>query len=153
MKPTYDTRPDAQRHRDQREYERVEFQLSPVVEHSGWMSQPKDAPRDALNAGLVMNLSQTGLQVMTSAEHPLTADHYEVRLLVNDDHDSIDYSGPVRRVWTRELGEPSQLSGFEFEHPDSPTSNFLQHHSLHAQDQSFVRCVLVERKMIGDCAG
>ena len=146
-----DPRLDEQRLREQREYERVEFQLTPVepAPVPVWVFQPKPSAK----AGLVMNLSQSGLQIMTSAEHPLTADHYEVRLLVDDDQELVDFSGPVRRVWTRELGEPSQLSGFEFEHPDSPTSNFLQHHSLHGQDQAFVRCVLVERKTIGAFAG
>jgi hypothetical protein len=138
---------DDQRFREQRGHERIEFQLTPVEQAQlpGWVFQ---AQADA-KAGLVMNLSQSGIQVMTSAEHPLTADHYEVRLLLGDDDELSDFSGPVRRVWTRELGEPSQLSGFEFEHPDSPTVNFLQQHSLHAQDQTFVRCVLVERKTIG----
>lgn len=141
------------RMRELREHERFEFRLAPLASDTmpAWLSsKPKEN-----RGGLVMNLSQSGLQVMTSREHPLTADHYEVRLLLDDGADWADsaYSGPVRRVWTRDLDEPSQLSGFEFEHPDSPAGDFLQQHSLRGEGHAEVRCVLVERKSIGAFSG
>jgi len=104
---------------------------------------------DASN-GLVMNLSQSGLQVMTGADR-LSGDHYEVRLMLHDQPDS-EFSGPIRRVWSRDVRDAdfgdSQLSGFEFEHPDSPAEQFLRKRGSSDQD-GLVRCMLVARKAIG----
>ncbi|XHS76608.1 hypothetical protein ACFJGW_12800 [Burkholderiaceae bacterium UC74_6] len=104
---------------------------------------------DASN-GLVMNLSHSGLQVMTGADR-LSGEHYEVRLMLDDRADS-EFSGPIRRVWSRDLRDAdfgdSQLSGFEFEHPDSPAEQFLRKRGSGAQD-GLVRCMLVARKAIG----
>ncbi len=135
-----------------REHERVELVPSEM--------QPKQIPLwvytnpaqvDA-SSGLVMNLSHSGLQVMTGPGQ-LTGEHYEVRLMLNDKaDDDAEFSGPIRRVWSRQsqhqdFGD-SELSGFEFEHPDSPAEQFLRRRADGEQD-ALVRCVLVARKMIG----
>ena len=147
------TAPKEQTMHEYREHERVELVPSEM--------QPKQIPLwvytnpahvDA-SSGLVMNLSHSGLQVMTGPGQ-LTGEHYEVRLMLNDtaDDDSSEFSGPIRRVWSRQsqhqdFGD-SELSGFEFEHPDSPAEQFLRHRADSDQD-ALVRCVLVARKMIG----
>ena len=104
---------------------------------------------DASN-GLVMNLSQSGLQVMTGADR-LSGEHFEVRLMIDDRADS-EFSGPIRRVWSRDVRDAdfgdSQLSGFEFEHPDSPAEQLLRKRGSNDQDR-LVRCMLVARKTIG----
>ncbi len=105
--------------------------------------------------GLVMNLSRSGLQVMTG-QGRLTDEHYEVRLLLDAQAGGSEFSGPIRRVWSRSVHDrdfgDSELTGFEFEHPDSPTEQFLRRRADSEQD-GLVRCVLVARKMIGSFIG
>ncbi len=137
-----------------RAHERVE--LAPAE------MQPKQIPLwvytspeelDASN-GLVMNLSQSGLQVMTGADR-VNGDHYEVRLMLDGQSEKSadsEFSGPIRRVWSRDVRDAdfgdSQLSGFEFEHPDSPAEQFLRKRGSSDRD-GLVRCMLVARKAIG----
>ena len=146
------TAPNEQTMRELREHERVELVPSPM--------EPKQIPLwvytnpqqvDA-SSGLVMNLSHSGLQVMTGPGQ-LTGDHYEVRLMLGEGADDGEFSGPIRRVWSRQsqhqdFGD-SELSGFEFEHPDSPAEQFLRRRADNSDQDGLVRCVLVARKMIG----
>ena len=70
---------------DQRRSPRVEFFLVPE-EHEQlpvWVIKPQSLA-DA-RGGVVVNLSEEGLQILTAAEPPLDAQHYEPRLLLGED--------------------------------------------------------------------
>ncbi|MBV8501524.1 MAG: hypothetical protein JO006_07385 [Paucibacter sp.] len=154
----YTTAPNDPSARELRAHERVELAPSAL--------EPRQIPlwvftspseMDA-SSGLVMNLSHSGLQVMTGPGQ-LKEEHYEVRLMLDNEASKgtdSEFSGPIRRVWSREVTNrdfgDSELSGFEFEHPDSPAEQFLRRRADGDQD-GLVRCVLVARKMIGAFAG
>jgi len=107
---------------DQRRSPRVEFFLVPA-EHEQlpvWIFKPEGLA-DA-RAGIVVNLSEEGLQILIAAEPSLDAQHYELRLLLGEDDGVPLFSAAVRLVWSRPLSRIVQVGGFEFEsaHPDRP---------------------------------
>jgi hypothetical protein len=130
---------------DQRRFPRVEFFLVPD-EHEQlpvWVIKPEGLT-DA-RGGVVVNLSEAGLQVLASAEPPLDAQHYELRLLLGEDEGVPLFSADVRRVWHRPLSQLVQLVGFEFASPNSQAEEFLLAQTAQITARKWVRCVLVER--------
>jgi hypothetical protein len=130
---------------DQRRFPRVEFFLVPD-EHEQlpvWVIKP-EGQADA-RGGVVVNLSEAGLQVLASAEPPLDAQHYELRLLLGEDEGVPLFSADVRRVWSRPLSQLVQLIGFEFESSNSQAEEFLRTQTVQITARKWVRCVLVER--------
>jgi len=130
---------------DQRRFPRVEFFLVPD-EHEQlpvWVIKPEGLA-DA-RGGVVVNLSEAGLQILASAEPPLDAQHYELRLLLGEDEGVPLFSADVRRVWSRPLSQLVQLSGFEFETAHSQAEEFLLAQTAQITARKWVRCVLVER--------
>lgn len=130
---------------DQRRSPRVEFFLVPE-EHEQlpvWIIKPQSLA-DA-RGGVVVNLSEEGLQILTAAEPPLDARHYELRLLLGEDDGVPLFSASVRRVWSRPLSQIVQLCGFEFESANSEAEEFLRTQTAQITARKWVRCVLVER--------
>lgn len=130
---------------DQRRSPRVEFFLVPA-EHEQlpvWVIKPQGLS-DA-RGGVVVNLSENGLQILCAAEPVLDALHYELRLLLGEDEGVPLFSAAVRRVWTRPLSRLVQLSGFEFESANSQAEEFLRAQTAQITARKWVRCVLVER--------
>jgi hypothetical protein len=130
---------------DQRRSPRVEFFLVPE-EHEQlpvWVIKP-ESMADA-RGGVVVNLSEEGLQILTAAEPPLDAQHYELRLLLGEDEGVPLFSASVRRVWSRPLSRIVQLCGFEFESSNSQAEEFLRTQTAQITARKWVRCVLVER--------
>ena len=130
---------------DQRRSPRVEFFLVPE-EHEQlpvWVIKPQSLA-DA-RGGVVVNLSEEGLQILTAAEPPLDAQHYELRLLLGEDEGVPLFSASVRRVWSRPLSQIVQLCGFEFESSNSQAEEFLRTQTAQITARKWVRCVLVER--------
>ncbi|MEO6279797.1 PilZ domain-containing protein [Roseateles sp.] len=130
---------------DQRRSPRVEFFLVPE-EHEQlpvWVIKPEGLAN--ARGGVVVNLSEDGLQILASAEPPLDARHYELRLLLGEDDGVPLFSADVRRVWSRPLNQLVQLSGFEFESPNSEAEEFLLAQTAQITARKWVRCVLVER--------
>lgn len=130
---------------DQRRSPRVEFFLVPA-EHEQlpvWVIKPEGVA-DA-RGGVVVNLSEEGLQVLTAAEPLLDAQHYELRLLLGEDEGVPLFSASVRRVWSRPLSRIVQLCGFEFESSNSQAEEFLRTQTAQITARKWVRCVLVER--------
>ena len=85
---------------DQRRSPRVEFFLVPA-EHEQlpvWVIKPEGLTE--ARGGVVVNLSEEGLQTLTSADPALDAQHYELRLLLGEDEGVPLFSASVRRVWT-----------------------------------------------------
>ncbi len=130
---------------DQRRSPRVEFFLVPE-EHEQlpvWVIKPQSLA-DA-RGGVVVNLSEEGLQILTAAEPPLDAQHYELRLLLGEDEGVPLFSASVRRVWSRPLSQIVQLCGFEFESSNSQAEEFLRTQTAQITARKWVRCVLMER--------
>jgi hypothetical protein len=130
---------------DQRRSPRVEFFLVPA-EHEQlpvWVIKPQGLTE--AHGGVVVNLSEDGLQILCAAEPALEANHYELRLLLGEDEGVPLFSAAVRRVWTRPLSRIVQLSGFEFESSNSQAEEFLRAQTAQITARQWVRCVLVER--------
>lgn len=130
---------------DQRRSPRVEFFLVPEQHEQlpVWVIKPESLA--AARGGIVVNLSEDGLQILTAAEPALDAQHYELRLLLGEDDGVPLFSADVRRVWTRPLSRIVQLGGFEFESSNSQAEEFLLAQTAHVTARKWVRCVLVER--------
>ncbi len=130
---------------DQRRAPRVEFFLVPAAHEQlpVWVIKP-EALSDA-RGGVVVNLSESGLQILMAAEPPLDAQHYELRLLLGEDEGVPLFSAEVRRVWTRPLSRIVQLGGFEFVTANSQAEEFLLAQTAQITARQWVRCVLVER--------
>jgi hypothetical protein len=130
---------------DQRRSPRVEFFLVPA-EHEQlpvWVIKPESLSES--RGGVVVNLSEDGLQILMAAEPPLDAQHYELRLLLGEDEGVPLFSAAVRRVWSRPLSKIVQLGGFEFETSNSEAEEFLLAQTAQITARKWVRCVLVER--------
>lgn len=130
---------------DQRRFPRVEFFLVPD-EHEQlpvWVIKPEGLSQ--ARGGVVVNLSEAGLQILAAAEPTLDAWHYELRLLLGEDDGVPLFSADVRRVWSRPLSRSVQLSGFEFESQNSQAEEFLLTQTAQITARKWVRCVLVER--------
>lgn len=130
---------------DQRRSPRVEFFLVPD-EHEQlpvWVIKPESLAQ--ARGGVVVNLSEEGLQILTAAEPTLDAQHYELRLLLGEDDGVPLFSASVRRVWSRPLSRIVQLCGFEFESSNSQAEEFLRTQTAQITARKWVRCVLVER--------
>lgn len=129
-----------------RRHERVEFFLVPVAREQipVWVIKPASQAEAA--GGVVLDLSERGIRVLTRAEQPLAGTLYEVRLLLGEDEGVPQFSGRVRRVWSQTQGSLGLCSGFEFSEPDSAAEQFLRHHLAlpGAQRPRWVRCVLFE---------
>ena len=130
---------------DQRRFPRVEFFLVPD-EHeqlSVWVIKPEGLAGE--RAGVVVNLSEAGLQILTATEPALDARHYELRLLLGEDEGVPLFSADVHRVWSQPLSRSVQVGGFEFTSPNSEAEEFLLAQTAQITARQWVRCVLVER--------
>lgn len=130
---------------DQRRFPRVEFFLVPEAHEQlpVWVIKPEGLAH--ARGGVVVNLSEAGLQVLAAAEPPLDAEHYELRLLLGEGEGVPLFSAAVRRVWTRPLSGSVQLCGFEFTLANSQAEEFLLAQTAQITARRWVQCVLVER--------
>lgn len=128
---------------DHRSHRRVEFFLVP--DHREpipvWVFKPIDAI-DAV-AGLVMNLGDGGLQVLTTSDDALDHATYEIQLLLGEDETVARFRGRITRVWTREAAGAGWLSGFSFDDDHSSAEDFIRVYQACAPDRRWVRCLLV----------
>ena len=108
-----------------------------------WVFRPADAV-DAI-AGLVMNLSDGGLQVLSASDDSLTHASYEIQLLLGEAETVARFRGRVTRVWTREAASTGWLSGFRFDDDHSSAEDFIRTYQAASPDRRWVRCLLVPR--------
>ena len=106
-----------------------------------WVFKPADAI-DAV-AGLVMNLSDGGLQVLTGSDEALQGSRYEIQLLLGEDEAVARFRGRVTRVWTREADSAGWLSGLRFDDDRSSAADFVRVYQVGALGRPWVRCLLV----------
>ncbi len=129
---------------DHRSHRRVEFFLVPVQREQVpvWIFKPADALE--ASAGLVMNLSDGGLQVLTAADDALQRPAYEIQLLLGEDEAVPRFRGRVTRVWTREAPTSvGWLSGLRFDDERSSAEDFIRVYQSPTPERRWVRCLLV----------
>ena len=133
-----------------RQHARFDF---PAAQHDadslpGWVFKPVQFSQGP--AGLVLNLSDGGLQVLTSATEPLEADRYEVVLLLGRaDMDTADeqvswFNGVIERKWSRPVPRMGILHGMCFVARNSTAEQFLAGHHAALESGQWVRCVLLK---------
>lgn len=128
---------------DHRVHRRVEFFLVPDRREPVpvWVFKPVDA-MDAI-AGLVMNLSEGGLQVLTASDDAPMDEACEIQLLLGEAEQVPRFRGRVTRVWTREAASAGWLSGFRFDDARSSAEDFIRAYQASAPERRWVRCLLV----------
>lgn len=127
---------------DQRRNPRVEFFLVPVEREQVpvWLFKP--ASQADADAGLIVNMSEGGVQVLTNADRELSAARYTVQLLLDEREARTRFAGIARRVWTRPLSKLGNVSGFEFTDAGSSAAEFLAQYRPSLDQRSWVRCLL-----------
>ena len=130
---------------DHRTHRRVEFFLVPDRREQVpvWVFKPADAVE--ASAGLVMNLGEGGLQVLTASDDVPAHAAYEIQLLLGEDAAVPRFRGRVTRVWTREAASAGWLSGFRFDDDHSAAEDFIRTWQAAAPERRWVRCLLVPR--------
>jgi hypothetical protein len=124
----------------------------PAAQHDadslpGWQFKPVRFSQGP--AGLVLNLSDGGLQVLTSAAEPLEGSRYEVVLLlgrsdVDAGEDEVTwFNGVAERAWSRPAERMGILHGLRFVSRNSTAEAFLASHAAALDAGQWVRCVLL----------
>lgn len=115
----------------------------------GWVFKPVQFTRGP--AGLVLNLSDGGLQVLTSAGEPLGEGRHEVVLLLGradsepqGDEQVSWFNGVVETAWSRPVPRMGILHGLRFVARNSTAEKFLEAHSADLDAGQWVRCVLLK---------
>ncbi|MBL8279344.1 MAG: hypothetical protein JNL93_21945 [Pelomonas sp.] len=135
---------------DLRQHARVDFLAAQHDAESlpGWVFKPVQFSQGP--AGLVLNMSDGGLQVLTSATEPLTEAKYEVVLLlgradVDDEDEQVSwFNGVVERKWSRPVPRMGILHGMSFTARNSTAEQFLKGHQMELDNGHWVRCVLLK---------
>jgi hypothetical protein len=116
----------------------------------GWVFKPVQFTRGP--AGLVLNISNGGLQVLTSATEPLGEGQYEVILLVGqadaepgEDEQVSWFNGVLERAWSRPVPRMGNLHGMRFVSSNSTAEKFLAAHQEDLSAGRWVRCVLLKQ--------
>ncbi len=114
----------------------------------GWVFKPVQFSQGP--AGLVLNISDGGLQVLTSAAEPLDDSRYEVVLLLcradadTDDEQVSWFNGVVERKWSRPVPRMGILHGLCFVARNSTAEQFLAGHRAALESGQWVRCVMLK---------
>lgn len=114
----------------------------------GWVFKPVQFSRGP--AGLVLNMSDGGLQVLTSATETLTEARYEVVLLLGcadmdtDDEQVSWFNGVIERAWSRPVPRMGILHGMRFVARNSTAEQFLNAHRESLESGQWVRCLLLK---------
>lgn len=135
---------------DLRQHTRIDFLAAQHDAESlpGWVFKPVQFSQGP--AGLVLNMSDGGLQVLTSATEPLTEAKYEVVLLlgrsdVDDEDEQVSwFNGVVERKWSRPVPRMGILHGMSFTARNSTAEQFLKGHQMELDNGHWVRCVLLK---------
>lgn len=115
----------------------------------GWVFKPVTFGKGP--AGLVLNLGDGGIQLMTSPMEPLEDGRYEVVLLLgkadvepNDDEQMYFSNAIVERAWSRPADRMGIVHGMRFISSDSSAEKFLREHQQALENGQWVRCVLLK---------
>lgn len=140
----------SEKNADHREHVRTDFLGAQHDAESlpGWVFKPVQFSQGP--AGLVLNISDGGLQVLTSATEPLESPRYEVVLLLGQADSEMQedrvtwFSGIVERAWSRPVPRMGILHGLRFVSRNSTAEQFLAGHSEQLEQGQWVRCVMLK---------
>ncbi|NDI85686.1 PilZ domain-containing protein [Undibacterium crateris] len=126
---------------EKRQYQRIQFfrlvkdqELIPV-----WVFNSV-SPGSSI-AALVIDMSETGMQVLTSAEEKPEAIHYFLNFLC-DEGNALDIPAmQVERVWSENEQGLYVRSGFRLDAIDRLTLDLMQD-KMHKNPVAFIRCSL-----------
>lgn len=91
-------------------------------------------------AALVIDLSDGGMQVLTTVDTPLNSERYDLELINGEQSaPKCIHRTEVRRIWSRKDGIHTK-SGFAFADATSPVANLVE--SLANSEHRLLRCVL-----------
>jgi hypothetical protein len=114
----------------------------------GWVFKPVQFTKGP--AGLVLNIGDGGLQVLTAANEPLDDGRREVVLLLGrseaegEDDQVTWFNAMVERAWSRPVPQMGILHGFRFVSRNSTAEKFLAAHREQLEAGEWVRCVLLK---------
>jgi hypothetical protein len=130
---------------EHRSHRRVEFFLVPSQREQVpvWVFKPADAIQ--ATAGLVVNLSEGGVQVLTASGDAPDRAAYEIQLLLGEPEAVPRFRGRVTRVWTHEAASAGWLSGLRFDDERSSAEDFIRSYRASMPERGWVRCLLVPR--------
>jgi hypothetical protein len=116
-----------------------------------WVFNSKMNPSGSL-VGLVVDLSESGIQVLTDAREPLSSQQYEITFLTDDKRNVL--ASPrcrITRVWSQSNGGLYANTGFAFAGNVDGTVKILLD-SLRDGSRKFLRCALSEFVEVSDSA-
>lgn len=129
---------------ENRQTKRVQFFIVPTGEHEvrpAWVQN--DSENKVGIAGMVVNMSETGIQILTEDEHTLTDAHY--RISFGSDQVALPALNDcsVELVWSELTGSLHTCSGFRFVgEPPEDVNAFLARSQSQQDTQIFLRCEL-----------
>ncbi|MFZ2988577.1 PilZ domain-containing protein [Ideonella sp.] len=129
---------------DQRKFPRVEFNLAPEPGEQLplWVNSAPPPPQGL--AGVVLNMSEGGIQVLTGADQPLQAERYAVRLLPDGAGPEDGFTLNAHCNWSSPLSTIGHLHGLEFDDFSARAGQFLADYGLEVAERKWVRCLLTQ---------
>jgi hypothetical protein len=96
-------------------------------------------------AGLVLDMSDSGLKLLVEADATLRADRYDLRLVLGEDDDVPPFDGVVRLAWSEAPTLAGRVCGVEFEREDASARLFIGAFLDDSRPGRWVRCVMTPR--------
>jgi len=129
---------------EHRQHRRVAFFLVPSQRElvPVWVFKPADVLQSL--AGLVLNLSEGGVQVLTGPDDAPDGCVYELQLLLGEADSVPRFRARVTRAWTQEAASSGWVSGLRFIDEHSSAEVFIRSWRESVPERGWVRCVLVE---------
>lgn len=129
---------------EQRKDQRVEFFMVPVghAHFPVWVFKPEGD--EAAHAGLIVNASQSGIQVLTDIQQPLNHGDYVLHVLAEDVGNGDGFRARVTRIWSEPVGSLYQRSGLAFSSGAEDILTYLETNTVKSDDHRWLRCTLAE---------
>ncbi len=90
--------------------------------------------------GLVINMSKSGVQILTEAHHPMISSHYKITFILDDEAAGLGLADCyLERIWTEHQSSLHACSGFRFV-GQLPASVFVLLESDTHHVRKFLRC-------------
>lgn len=128
---------------ENRKHQRVEFLRVPVDREQVPVWLFKGPDQESGIAGLIVNVSDGGVKVLTCATHPMTFTACRMDLMLGEDEGVTPFSGRLRRVWTSPFSKFGNVNGFEFLER-SPLAEFVMQAKPDPMRRSWVRCLMTD---------
>ena len=130
---------------EKRKDRRVEFFLVPAAHKlfPVWVFKPEN--ESEAHAGLILNISSGGVQILTDRRRPLEAGRYTLHVLSQEAEGAGSrLETTVARLWTHPECSLYERSGFGFESGADRLLQYLDAHVPQVEDHDWLRCTLTE---------